>query len=213
MVVARRWSNRNGSDCRREECMGNLISLRGVGAPGMPNWSWCVPAGLSEGIKHVVVQCMTQDGLRFLPTSIAAPREYRNVRLEYVELLPSEGEISLAESMWAWLTSSWQARPSAEKITRTIGVLHDLLATARFIPTTVVPCLTADRDMSESALFFGRSVQVRVRGQARPVTAWITSFEDPVELVSLDCPGGPRRFMADWACLMEDGTLPGGLAS
>jgi hypothetical protein len=192
--------------------MGELISLKGVGSSGMPKWSWCIPAGLSPECMPVVVQCMTQDGLRFLPTNIAAPREYRNVRLEYVELLPSEGEISLAESMWAWLTSSWQAKPDAEKIVKAIGVLHDLLATARFVSMSVAPCLPADHDMPESALFFGRSVHVRVRGLARPVTAWITSFEDPVELVSLDCPGGPRRFLADWSCLREDGTLPEGRA-
>lgn len=192
--------------------MGDLISLKGVGAPGLPNWSWCVPAGLSPWHMPVVVQCITQVGLRFLPTNIAASREYRDVRLEYVELLPSEDEISLAENMWAWLTSSWQAAPSAEKITKAIGVLHDLLATARFVPMSVAPCLPADHDMPESALFFGRSVHLRVRGFARPVTAWITSFEDPVELVSIDFPGGPRRFLADWSCLMEDGTLPEGLA-
>lgn len=212
MVVARRWSNRNVPECLREKCMGDLISLRGVGAPGLPNWSWCVPAGLSPMGMPVVVQCMTQDGLRFLPTNIAAPREYRNVRLEYVELLPSEGEIRLAENLWAWLTSSWQATPGAEKITKAIGVLHDLLATSRFTAISAVPCLTGEHDMPESTLFLGRSVHVRVRGLARPVTAWITSCDDPVELVSLDCPGGPRLFLADWACLMEDGTLPQGLA-
>lgn len=212
MVVARRWSSRNVPDCLREECMGDLISLKGIGAPGLPNWSWCVPAGLSHGRMPVVVQCITQDGLRFLPTDIAAPREYRNVRLEYVELLPSEDEISLAENVWAWLTSSWQTTPGAEKITKAIGVLHNLLATARFVPMSVAPCLPADHEMPESALFLGRSVYVRVRGFARPVTAWITSCEDPVELVSLDCLGGPRRFLANWSCLIEDGTLPEDLA-
>ena len=160
----------------------------------------------------VVVQCMTQHGLRFLPTNIAAPREYRDVRLEYVELLPSENEISIAEDLWAWLTSAWQAKPDAEKIVKAIGVLNDLLATARFVSMSVVPCLPAEHDMPESALFLGRSVHVRVGGLARLVTAWITSCDDPVELVSLDCPGGPRRFLADRSCLMEDGTLPEGLA-
>lgn len=192
--------------------MGDLISLKGVGAPGLPNWSWCVPAWLSPGRMPVVVQCITQDGLRFLPTNIAAPREYRDVRLDYVELLPSEDEISLAENLWAWLTSSWQAKPGAEKIVKSIGVLHDLLATARFVSMSVAPCLPAEHDMPESALFLGRSVHVRVNGLARLVTAWITSCDDPVELVSLDCPGGPRRFLADWSCLIEDGTLPKSLA-
>lgn len=182
--------------------MGDLISLRGVGAPGVPNWSWCVPAGLSHGPLPVAVQCITPEGLRFLPTNIAAPAQYQKVRLDYVVLLPSEDEISLAENLWAWLTSSWQATASADMMNKAIGELHDLLATARFIPISVVPCLTPDHGMPESALYFGRSVYVRVRGLARPVTAWITSFEDPV-----DCPGGPRRFLADWTCLVEDGSL------
>lgn len=192
--------------------MGDLITVKGVGAPGLPTWSWCVPAGLSHVDLPVVVQCMTENGLKFLPTNIAAPRAYQNVRLEYVELLPSEEEISLAENLWAWLTISWQARPVAEKIAKTIYVLNDLLATARFVPMSVVPCRLSEHAMPESALFFGRSVHVRVSGVARSVTAWITSCDDPVELVSLDCPGGPRRFLADWGCLMEDGTLPHDLA-
>lgn len=126
--------------------MGDLISLKGVGAPGLPDWSWCVPAGLSPGRMPVVVQCITQDGLRFLPTNIAAPREYRDVRLEYVELLPSENEISIAEDLWAWLTSAWQAKRDAEKIVKAIGVLNDLLATARFVSMSVVPCLPAQQN-------------------------------------------------------------------
>lgn len=121
--------------------MVDLISLKGVGAPGLPNWSWCVPAGLSPERMPVVVQCMTQDGLRFLPTSIAAPRECRDGRLEHVELLPSENDINIAEDLWAWLTSSWQAKPDAERIVKAIGVLNDLLAAAssRPRPTTQLP--------------------------------------------------------------------------
>lgn len=192
--------------------MGEVVSLKGVGSPGLPKWSWCVPAGLSHSSMPIVAQCTTQDGLRFLPTNIAPPKGYRSVRLQYVELLPSEEEMDLAESVWAWMTHSWKARPSDEKIARSIGLLHDLLATARFAPISVVPCLAAEREMPESTLYRGRSVHVRVHKLARPFTAWITSFENPVELVSLDCPGGPRRFLADWTCLMEDGSIPQGLA-
>jgi hypothetical protein len=151
--------------------MVDLISPKGVGAPGLPNWSWCVPAGLSPERMPVVVQCMTQDGLRFLPTSIAAPRECRDGRLEHVELLPSENDINIAEDLWAWLTSAWQAKPDAERIVKAIGVPDDLLATARFVSMSVVPCLPAEHDIPESALFLGRSVQVRVGGLARVVTA------------------------------------------
>ncbi|MFN8895422.1 MAG: hypothetical protein ACK5Y8_16985 [Betaproteobacteria bacterium] len=106
-----------------------------------------------------------------MPTNIAAPRECRDGRLEHVELLPSENEINIAEDLWAWLTSAWQAKPDAERIVKAIGVPNDLLATARFGSMSFVPCLPAEHDIPESALFLGRSVQVRVGGLARVVTA------------------------------------------
>jgi hypothetical protein len=185
--------------------MGVVISIKGVGAPGRPDWSWCIPGGHLH--DRIVVQCMTQAGPSFLPTSIAAPTEYRHLQVDYVELPPSDDEVELAEDIWAWLTNSWAAAPSATEIAEAIRVLHDLLATARFVPISVERCLKADHEMPESALYLGRSVHVRVRGVSCPVTAWITTCEDPVQLVSLDFPGTPRRFFAEWSCLMEDGTL------
>ena len=188
--------------------MGKVVSIKGVGVPGLRNWSWCVPAGRSVGRMPVVVYCITDDGPRFLPTNIAAPNDYRHKQVDYVELAPSASEILLAESIWAWLTSSWGPDASLGLVVKEVGLLHDVLAASRFLPISSVPCMAATPAIPESDLYLGRSVCVRPRGLPRSVMAWITSNEDPFELVCLDFAGMPRRFFADWDCLAEDGTFP-----
>lgn len=183
--------------------MGQPITLAGIARTKAPRWSWCVPAGRAMSIKVTAVQVMADVGIRFMPTRIAAPDTYRTQQVPYLKLLPRSYERELWASSYGWRTHH-AGSPVLLGAPPIMMAVNDMAAAERFLPLSKLACEPADPPVPDSALYLGRSVLVRPCGSPAPVTAWITSQDEPFEMVCLDFGEQPRKFLADRTWLMED---------
>ncbi len=142
-----------------------------------------------------------------MPTQVVAPRHICVRSVEYLEVQPSDDDISLSENVHQWTIASWKGVKDGRENFAAVLAANDVAAASRFLDLSHVTCRAFTEPIMDDDLYLGRSVLLLPAGFRRPVAGWIASSVEPFDVIMLSRPGVYKKITVDADCLGEDGSI------
>ncbi|MDM0106517.1 hypothetical protein QTH97_16345 [Variovorax sp. J22R24] len=113
----------------------------------------------------ISILCMTDEGPRYLPTSIAAPHSLRSRPVPYSEVRPAQGDTDLAEAVY-----EWQMVGAAEVSLAEQALAYEAATARRFLAPASLVFAPASAPVADENPYLGRSLWVQVTGRESDVS-------------------------------------------